>query len=188
MPPEERIAASYPIDHLGARSPDAAREIETLVRAHYADVLNLTRSLLIEPADAEDAAQETFIAAALGLDSFRGDSLMKTWLFGIALNICRSQMRKEARLRKLQQAVRGLLKLQTRQRSPEEQAAQNETSERLKKAVQSLNEKHRLPVILFYIHDLPVPEIAALLETNTNTVYSRLHHARKQLKNLLLSM
>jgi RNA polymerase sigma-70 factor (ECF subfamily) len=181
---DDRTAAIH-IDLVHAFESGQTPDIETLVRAYYPDVLRLAMSLLDDPADADDAAQETFIAAAAGLDVFRGDSKIKTWLFGIAINICRAQQRKRVRRNRLLGALKAVTRLQSRPRSPEELAARGETSERLRAAVAALDEKHRVPVVLFYLHDLPVPEIARILDTRPGTVYSRLHYARKQLHGLI---
>ena len=182
---DDRTAASIPIDLVGAIESGAQPDIDLLVRAYYADVFRFARSLLNNSGDAEDAAQETFIAAAKGLDGFRGESKVKTWLFGIALNICRAQIRKRKRGARLQGALQSVFRLQPRPRSPEEQALRSETGDQLRKALEALDEKHRIPVVLFYIHDLPVPEIARMLDTRAGTIYSRLHYARKKLHSLI---
>ena len=182
---DDRTAAAIHLEIVNAFESGQTPEIETLVRTYYPDVLRLAMSLLDDPGDAEDAAQETFIAASAGLDGFRGDSKIKTWLFGIAINVCRTQRRKQARRKRLQQTLQALTRLTNRPRTPEELAARNEIGARLRAAVSALDDKHRVPVVLFYLHDLPVPEIARILETRPGTVYSRLHYARKQLHGLI---
>lgn len=181
---DDRSAAIH-IDLVHAFEAGQTPDIETLVRAYFPDVLRLAMSLLDDPGDAEDAAQETFIAAAAGLDGFRGDSKIKTWLFGIAINICRTQRRKQARRIRLQTALQTVTRLATRPRSPEETAIRHETGDRLRAAIAALDEKHRVPVVLFYLHDLPVPEIARIVGDRPGTIYSRLHYARKQLHGLI---
>lgn len=181
---DDRTAAIH-LDLVNAFETGRTPDIETLVRAYYPDVLRLAMSLLDDPGDADDAAQETFIAAAAGLDSFRGDSKIKTWLFGIAVNICRTQRRKRARRSRLLAALQSIARPNGSRRSPEELAIRNENGDRLRAAVASLDEKHRVPVVLFYMHDLPVPEIARILDTRPGTVYSRLHYARKLLHGLV---
>jgi RNA polymerase sigma-70 factor (ECF subfamily) len=69
--------------------------------------------------------------------------------------------------------------------SPEETAVENETYRRLWRAVDSLGEKQRTPVILRYAHGLSIPEIATSLDLPEGTVHSRLHHARLRLHALL---
>ena len=168
---------------------EASHSFEHLVREHYPYIRRLALSILDDSrvdgaAEADDAAQETFITVYRALSSFRGQSSLKTWLTSIAVNTCRARLRK----RKLRQALHATLRglhLSERLASPEETAAQNETHRQLWQAVDSLDEKHRLPVILRYVHQLTVPEIAESLGTNEGTVHSRLHYARKTLLDRL---
>ena len=185
MPIEERITAALSIDPSLAFEPGQPLEIETLVRAYYPDVLRLAGSFIHDEHTADDLAQETFIAAARSLETFRGDSKVKTWLFGITINLCRAHLRKQRRRDNLLRALQAVTHLHPRAPGPEDSAVQHETSSQLRAAVEGLDEKHRIPVILFYVHDLSVPEIARTLGTTAGTIYSRLHYARKQLRHLI---
>jgi RNA polymerase sigma-70 factor, ECF subfamily len=69
--------------------------------------------------------------------------------------------------------------------SVEEQTIQHESNQTLWRAVQHMNEKHRIPIVLRYYHDLPVAEIAAILRIPEGTVHSRLNTARRQLRDVL---
>ena len=168
---------------------ESAQALESLVREYYAYIRRLALTILDDgsaeaAAEAEDAAQETFITAHRALASFRGRARLKTWLTAIAVNACRARLRKRRLRQALQSTLRGL-HLAQQMASPEEAAAQNEAHRHLWQAVDSLDEKHRLPVLLRYVHDLTVPEIAASLGTNEGTVHSRLHYARKALLDRL---
>ncbi len=68
-----------------------------LVERHQGKVYGLTLSLLQNPADAEDAAQETFIKAFRSLERFEGGSAFSTWLFRIASNHCLDLLRAKRR-------------------------------------------------------------------------------------------
>jgi len=186
LPPQPIFDAALSTEYPTLERTSDALAIETLVHLFYADVYRLSISILNDNHEAEDVTQETFIAAATGLDRFRGDSKIKTWLFGIAINVCRSRIRKLRSRQMLQSALESLHFLRPRQQTPEEAAERTETRNQLQKAIQALDEKHRLPVILHYIHDLTVPEIAATLGVKPGTVYSRLHYARKKLHALLM--
>ena len=164
---------------------ETAQALESLVREHYAYIRRLALTILDDggaeaSAEADDAAQETIITAHRALAGFRGRASLKTWLTAIAVNACRARLRKRKLRRVLQSTLRGL-HLAQQMASPEEAAAQNEAHRHLWQAVDSLDEKHRLPVILRYVHELTVPEIAASLRTNEGTIHSRLHYARKAL-------
>jgi RNA polymerase sigma factor (sigma-70 family) len=170
-------------------SAEAERSLEAMLVEYYAYVRRLSLTILDDGsaeagAEAEDAAQDTFITAYRSLAGFRGNASLKTWLTAIAVNTCRGRLRK----RKLRQALQSTLKgmhLSRRQDLPEEAAMQHESYRQLWRAVDSLDEKHRLPLILRYVHSLTVPEIAASLNTNEGTIHSRLHYARKALVECL---
>ena len=168
---------------------ETERRLEALVGEYYAYVRRLALTILDDgsaeaSAEADDAAQETFITAHRALAGFRGRASLKTWLTAIAVNACRARLRKRKLRRTLQSTLRGL-HLAQRLASPEETALQNEARRHLWQAVDSLDQKHRLPVILRYVHALTVPEIAASLGTNEGTIHSRLHYARKTLLDRL---
>ena len=63
---------------------------ESIVELHSADVAALANRLLGWPGDVEDITQDVFLAAFLGLKKFRRDCSLKTWLFTITINKCRS--------------------------------------------------------------------------------------------------
>jgi RNA polymerase sigma-70 factor (ECF subfamily) len=184
FPPRPYLHPALSVDTLQEFTGEPSA-IEALVHAYYADVYRLAVSILEEVEDAEEVAQDTFIAAAAGLERFRGDSKLKTWLFGIAINLCRTRLRKRRSRMVLQHALEALHFLRPSQPSPEEIVEHAELHTRLWDAIHALDEKHRLPVILHYLHELSVPEISEILTLEPGTVYSRLHYARKKLHFLL---
>jgi RNA polymerase sigma-70 factor (ECF subfamily) len=160
--------------------------IESLIHRYQGGVYRLCISVLGDPADAEDAAQETFIAAVKALGGFRGQSAFTTWLYAIAINACRRQLRRRLHSRRLHLALAaGQPTLAGPPDDPERTLLQRDASEKLWQAVAALSEKHRLPVILRYYHDLPIAEIARLLGVNEGTVHSRLSNARERLRGLI---
>jgi len=62
---------------------------------------------------------------------------------------------------------------------------QNEADDELRCAIRALDDKHRIPLVLRYFHDLPIADIAAMLGVPPGTVHSRLNHARTKLRALL---
>jgi RNA polymerase sigma-70 factor, ECF subfamily len=162
------------------------QQIDRLVCEHYAYIHRLALSILDDPAEADDAAQETFIAAHRALSSFRGQSSPRTWLTSIAVNTCRGRLRRRKVRQAMQSTLEALHLLAERPHVAEQAVMQNETDRELWQAVDELlDEKHRLPVILRYVHDLSVPEIAMALGISQGTVHSRLHYARQKLANAL---
>ncbi|NCP87560.1 MAG: hypothetical protein CO094_01415 [Anaerolineae bacterium CG_4_9_14_3_um_filter_57_17] len=156
--------------------------IEQLVQTYQADLYRLTLSILADPDEASDAVQETFLAALRALATFRGEAAFKTWLFSIAINLCRTRLaRRRTRVR-----LQNILQiLQPSTPALEEKVIQTEKESGLRQLVNNLDEKHRLPIILRYYHNLPIGEIAALLRLPIGTVHSRLNTARERLRATL---
>jgi RNA polymerase sigma-70 factor (ECF subfamily) len=134
--------------------------------------------------EAEEATQEALLAALRALDTFHGASSLKTWLFSITVNICRTRLQRHKRHDQLQRILDGIFKRESIS-SVEDHAIQKESNEALWHAIHAMNEKHRIPVVLRYYHDLPVTEIAQILQIPEGTVHSRLNTARRLLHDVL---
>jgi RNA polymerase sigma-70 factor (ECF subfamily) len=137
--------------------------------------------MLDDAADAEDATQESFIAAIKALKSYRGDSAFQTWLISIALNVCRSSLRQRKRRTRLGDTLTDPSVASDDAPTPEMHAMKSESSQAVWLALNKLDEKHRLPIYLRYYHELSTAEIAKVLGINQGTVHSRLSIARTQL-------
>ena len=159
------------------------RICESMMLTYYDFVDRLTRSFLGDSDEAEDATQETFLQASLHLDQYQGGTSLKSWLAKIAINVCRGRYRRQKARQRLEGVLKVLsLQMHTTAPTPEDTLIQHERQHLLKKAVDSLDEKHRMPVLLRYVHGLSVPEIALALDLNEGTVYSRLHYAHAKLR------
>jgi RNA polymerase sigma-70 factor (ECF subfamily) len=159
--------------------------IEKMVHLYQKDIFRLAFSILDNYDEAEDITQETFLAALRSLDSFRGDSAFKTWLFSISLNVCHSRLRRNKTRNYVQQILQNLFQLRGGNEHPENEVIKNEADTEIWLAIRSLNNKHRIPLILRYYHDLSVIDIAAILGIPPGTVHSRLNHARNKLRALI---
>ena len=174
---------------------DAARDgdplaFEQLIHLYEKRVFALTRRMCKNPADAEEAAQETFLAAWQGLKSFRGESSFSTWLYRLASNACVDLLRKEGR----HQAAAGpslndeevLLEIQDEAPSPHALAEQAELKEQIEAGLASLPEEYREVLILREIHQQSYDEISEILSLDLGTVKSRINRGRKRLRKFLL--
>jgi RNA polymerase sigma-70 factor, ECF subfamily len=173
--------------HLLQRSLDGdADAIQALVQSHQAAVYRLALSILDDPAEADEAAQEAFVSALNALETYRGDAQFKSWLFSITINLCRRRLKKRQAKELLFTALQSLFRLKGEGPAhPEEILIQREAKTALWKAVEALGEKHRLPLILYYQHELSVAEIAEVLNLRLGTVLSRLYTARERLRAAL---
>lgn len=158
--------------------------IESFVQTYQQDVYRLALSILDDSNEADDATQESLLAALRALDSFHGASSLKTWLFSITVNICRTRLQRQKRSERLKQALSGILRAKN-EPSVEENAIENESGEAVWRAIHGMEEKYRLPIVLRYYHDLSIVEIANILQIPQGTVHSRLNTARRQLHRVL---
>lgn len=157
--------------------------IEALVSTHRPALYRLALSILDDAAEADEATQETFLAALRALPGYRGDAAFNTWLYRIGVKVCRGRLRRGRAWQRLKEALQAALRLHGEAGDdPEIAAARRERQAAVWRAVQALGEKHRLPVILRYYHGLSVAEIAQVLGVNEGTVHSRLSIARDRLR------
>ena len=155
-----------------------------IVEQHAAEVAALANRLLGWPGDVDDVVQEVFIAALVGLKKFRGESSLRTWLFTITVNKCRSfRFRRLRHLRSV--TLEEAAALESRDRSGEKAALDQETLARVRRAVQVLPQKYREIVVLRYLQGLEVSEIRELLGITNNVMQVRLNRARKRLREQL---
>ena len=157
-----------------------------LIRRHQNYVYRLCFLIMGNEQDAEDMMQETFVRAFRALPRFeiRKGASFEAWLYRIAVNRCRSRMRRKwyQVLPWPDPAPQVVAPPEAR---PDRMVEQGEWRDEIADAIHSLGEKHRLVVILRYYAGLSNEEIAQTLRIPSGTVRSRLHTARQRLKALL---
>jgi RNA polymerase sigma-70 factor (ECF subfamily) len=160
--------------------------VERLVNYYKDGVFRLALSVLDDAAEASEATQDAFIAALGALETYRDGSSFKSWLYTIALNTSRSRLRKRKTLAALSNTLQAIFRVQSQKDpSPEDILIQNEQDAQVWEALNQLGEKHRLPMILRYYHELSMAEIAEILRINEGTVRSRIHTAQEKLRGIL---
>ena len=164
-----------------------------LIRPCERPIYFLLLSLLGNPADAEDAAQETVIKVYRNLHLFRGDSQFRTWVLSIARNEGLGRLRKVASRREdsLDAAMDGQdgdytpAILTSWREVPTEALERKELSDLLRKGIDELPEIYRNVILLRDIEELDVRETAAVLGISEGAVKVRLHRARAMLQRNL---
>lgn len=155
-----------------------------LVEAYQGQVYRLTLRMGLSPADAEEAAQEAFIAAWKGLPRFRGDSRFSTWLYSLATHAAIDLMRREKKYKDsadIEDVV-----LPDEAASPQEVLEKQETRDAVQNALQTLSPRAREILLLRYQAELGYEEIGEVLGLPGGTVKSRINRAKAQLKEALL--
>lgn len=160
-----------------------AEAFEELYSRHAPTIYRLGWAMLQHAQAAEDVVQETFLRAHRARRRFDpGRASFGTWLYQIALNYCRSDLRRK----RLLTVPWGWLRpteeetIQTIP-GPETDLLHTEYRRTLWQAVQSLSRPLKEVIILHYYLEMPAVEIAAIIQLPAGTVYSRLHHARQRL-------
>jgi RNA polymerase sigma-70 factor, ECF subfamily len=129
--------------------------------------------------DARDVCQETFLRAFRALPAFRGQSKFSSWLYRIALNLCRDWMRRERRTPVVQAPEdMDLLELAAAREpseSIEDLVARKDLTRAVERAMATLPEEQRTAIILKEYHGLTFQEIADLVGCPLSTVKTRLY-------------
>lgn len=159
-----------------------------LVDKYQEKVFRTAMGFVHQQEEAEDITQETFIRAYQSLQTFQGDSEFSTWLYRIAINTCLntlSQKRKNIFIRQAEKLMQKALHLKSYEPDPQEQLVNQESSERIRKAIDNLPEKQRLAFTLSKYDDLPQKEIAEILKISEGAVEQLLQRAKINLKKTL---
>ena len=163
---------------------------EQLVRLYEKRVYALTSRMCRNPADAEEAAQEAFLAAWQGLPFFRGDSSFSTWLYRLASNACVDVLRREGRHRSAAgpslNDEETVIDVADDAPSPHALAERAELRQQIEEALSALPEDYRQVLILREMHQRSYDEIAEILALDLGTVKSRINRGRKRLRKILL--
>jgi RNA polymerase sigma-70 factor (ECF subfamily) len=158
-----------------------------LVKNYKMKVFNLAFSFTRDEALADDLAQEVFIKAFFGLPKFRFKSEFGTWLYRITVNHVKDYLRKKGRMRKM--PFENLREIQSVEEDEVTRKEKEQTMEQRKKLVhrclQTLPEKYKVILTLRDIQGFPYEEISNTLKISPGTVDSRLHRARKMLREKL---
>jgi RNA polymerase sigma-70 factor, ECF subfamily len=151
----------------------------SLYERHAALVYRFLAALGIRDPEREDACQDVFLAVYRSLPSFRGESQLSTWIYRITARTTGKLIQK----RRLRAALASMMLSEppTPSTDPSEETARNLMLDRL---LERLHPKKRLVLVLFELEGVPVEEIARIADCPTNTVWSRLHHARLDLTKM----
>jgi len=143
----------------------------------YRTALAITR----DPGIAEEVLQDCFYKAYTNIHRIQSDLPLTPWLHRVAVNLsCNALKRRRHWLEPIENLAERLFA--DPHHSPEHLCEQSELQGTLRDIVNTLPIKHRVVIVLHYLQDLSLPEIAVILDCPVGTVKSRLHYARKVLK------
>jgi RNA polymerase sigma-70 factor (ECF subfamily) len=172
------------------------RAFRELLELHRDRVFNITFRMLGNRAEAEDVAQEVFISVFKTIDHFREESKFSTWLYRVAVNHCKNRIKYLARRHdrdrdeldessQQHQATGAVSGAPVRAAQPDRALEGAQMERLLQEAIGSLDDDHRIVVVLRDVEDLSIEEICDITGLPDGTVKSRLHRARLALRKKL---
>jgi RNA polymerase sigma-70 factor (ECF subfamily) len=172
-----------------------------LVRTYERRIFALLLRMLGSRAEAEDLAQEVFVQVFKAIGSFRGDAKLSTWVYRIAMNLCKNRSKYlKVRHAGEQEELDALDKPGRRApwtdaggarapiahiERPDEAMAGKQVERIVREAILELDASFRECLILRDVEDLSYEEIEQITGLPSGTVKSRIHRARTQLKELV---
>lgn len=188
MTPAERAL----IARLKERDEQAFNEV---VSAHGDKVFSLVYRMIGNRAEAEDLAQEVFVTVFKTVDTFRSESKFSTWLLRIAANHCKNRIKYLSRRRtdggglddmpEERMADAGRAPMQGHIAGPDVMLEAAEMESLMQQAIATLDEEHRLLIVLRDVEELSYEEIGEVSGLPEGTIKSRLHRARMAIKEYL---
>jgi len=154
-------------------------------------LFRVARAILRDESEAEDVLQEAYTRAFAAIEDFRGDAAIATWLTRIVLNEAHGRLRGRrptvdvAAIEAAQQSAQIFAFPGQLVENPEADAARAQIRRLLESAVDDLPEPFRLVFMLREVEELSVEETAAHLGLRPETVKTRLHRARRRLREAL---
>jgi RNA polymerase sigma-70 factor (ECF subfamily) len=169
-----------PVAEARAGEPDAW---DTLFRRYQLPIYVYVFELVHEEQTSLDIVQETFIAATKHIGGLRDYEKFGSWLFGIAHQKCVQRWRKQNREELLREEISG--EPEEFENDPRELLIRQEQEAEFMNLLNQLPVLQRSVLLLHFIEEFSLEEIARITEVSLGTVKSRMHYAKKSLKKLL---
>jgi RNA polymerase sigma factor (sigma-70 family) len=168
------------------RDPATREKAFTAIIKKYQEKLYWhIRRMVVEHEDANDVLQNVFIRVWNGLDNFREDSQLYTWLYRIATNECLSYLEQQKRRSSasLDEMESGL----SNKVVADKYFDPNKLEWKLQLAIQQLPEKQRVVFTLRYYDEMPYEEMSRVLDTSEGALKASYHHAVKKIEDYILN-
>jgi RNA polymerase sigma-70 factor (ECF subfamily) len=158
--------------------PDGPPPFEEIYETQFAYVWRTLRAFGVPEHRLDDAVQDVFVVVHRKLALFQGRATIETWLFAIARRVAQDH-RRSARRKDVGEELGDEL-VDASLESPFDATSRAESARLLTALLDELDDDKRAAFVLVELEQRPVPEAAAMLGENVNTIYSRLRAARQQ--------
>ena len=180
------------IHHAPATDGDLIRQIADgqleslglIFDRHHLPVRRFLARLQVAPADLDDLVQLTFLHVPRAAARFDAERSVKAWLFGLATVVVKRHRRSLGRIAR---KIAAVAKEPTRRgpATPAELAVDEESGRHARRALAALSQKKREVFVMVVLEELPGEAVAEALGIPLGTVWTRLHHARRDLRAIL---
>jgi RNA polymerase sigma-70 factor (ECF subfamily) len=160
--------------------------VRTIISQNNRRLFRLARSIVKDDNEAEDIVQECYVRAFAGLGEFRGEARLSTWLTRIVINEAYGRLRRRRPTTDLEsiEATAEIIPFPlARELDPERSTAQREIQQILERAIDTLPEPFRVVLVARLVEEMSIEQTAELLAIRPETVKTRLHRARKLLRD-----
>lgn len=154
-----------------------------LVTRYKKLVFSVVYNMISDKQEINDISQEVFIRIYKSLNRYNPEYKFSTWVVKITTNLCLDMIRKKKVDSMPIEEIEGV---SSDCDTPEEQFISRERSDRIKKAIQELPEKYRVPIILFHKNGLSYEEMMKVLNEPMTIIKNRLYRARLMLREKLM--
>lgn len=154
--------------------------IEKLMDQYGEELKRLIYTYTKSWSQADDIIQDVFLKIFMKLETFSGDSSIRTWVYSIAINQCKDY-KKSWYFRNIQLAEKIFSFSGVNNSTPEAEIVEKSDRDTLMAHVLTLPIKYREVILLYYYKDFSVEEISRMTELNISTVKTRLKRAREKL-------
>lgn len=170
------------VDVLGAQLGDDHAFVR-LAERHHARLLHYVRRLVRDCGTADDVLQETWVAAYRGLRRLRDPERLRPWLYGIARNQALNALRREERARL--DCVEDEVLEAIPDEAGDDLELRAEQAAQVHRCLDRISQPHAEVLVLCYVDGLSYEEIAAVIGCRLGTVRSRLHNAKRALREAM---
>lgn len=157
------------------------KSFEEIYKEHSVFVYSVALRVTQNSTDAQEVTQDVFMKVYRGLNDFRGESSLRTWIYRIAVNTALNQCRKSSRLPSTGEEYDYALETMAAKNSASETADEHDNKARLAALLEFLSPEQRTVIVLREIEGFSYREIAETVNIPVNTVRTRLKRAREAL-------
>lgn len=173
-------------DLIKACVPNNEEAFAILYQRYEKRVFQYLMTIMNEANLAEETLVEVMLALWKGLNSFQGQSKVSTWIFGIAHHKAVDALRKVTSQQRGRMPLEDIVENTESNENPLNEAQHKRMAALTNQGLMTLSQDHREILHMAFYEELSYSEIAALLDIPVNTVKTRVHYAKQQLKKSLL--